>query len=275
MAVRRGEVPPAREIPEAFLETELPRLQRVLEPHSQTRHQRPALPGTVSRPELHREPRIRGTRRSDSSTRHPSARHRTDQERANSTDKIPRRAVLIVKRLSCVSSDSGSCCCPGQGRRAAGGRPASWALPRPSPTPARSMGHAWRSRSMRRGCRRRSRPRRAARPWRADGGLRCVASPGRDQHLAVPGLYRQIVITGTMAILRSFGPAGRRVQNRSRFSGVLASIGYQPERSAFHHVLVTLSWSPVAFRHRSRYPARYGGDIDAGQLAWDPSPGRS
>ena len=38
------------------------------------------------------------------------------------------------------------------------------------------------------GCRRRSRPRRAARPWRADGGLRCVASPGRDQRLAVPGL---------------------------------------------------------------------------------------
>ena len=33
-----------------------------------------------------------------------------------------------------------------------------------------------------------SRPRRAARPWRADGGLRCVASPGRDQRLAVPGL---------------------------------------------------------------------------------------
>ena len=83
--------------------------------------------------------------------------------------------------------EGGSCCCPGQGQRAAGGRPASWALPRPSPTLARSMGHASRSRSMRRGCRRRSRPRRAARPWRADGGLRCVASPGRDQRFRRSG----------------------------------------------------------------------------------------
>ena len=31
----------------------------------------------------------------------------------------------------------------------------------------------------------------------------------------------------------------------------------------------------VDVRHRSRYAVRYGGDIDAGQLAWDPSPGRS
>ena len=107
MAVRRGEIPPAREIPEPLLKTELPCLQRILEPHPEARHQRPALPGTVSRPELHREPPVRGTRRSGgSNTRHPSARHRTDQERANSTDKIPRRAALIVKRLSCLSSDT-------------------------------------------------------------------------------------------------------------------------------------------------------------------------
>jgi len=107
-------------------------------------------------------------------------------------------AVLGMRRLGPVSGDpvvvtgagtmgllpqllllarGRSCCCPGQGRRAAGGRPASWALPRPSPTPARSTGHAWRSRSMPRGCRRRSRSRRAARPWRAGGGLRCVARP--------------------------------------------------------------------------------------------------
>ena len=36
--------------------------------------------------------------------------------------------------------EGGSCCCPEQGQRTAGGRPASWALPRPSPAPARSMG---------------------------------------------------------------------------------------------------------------------------------------
>ena len=196
-------------------------------------------------------------------------------------------AVLGMRRLGPVSGDpvvvigadamgllllagGGSCCCPGQGRRAAGGRPASWALRRPSPTPARSTGHAWRSRSMPRGCRRRSRPRRAARPWRAGGGLRCAASPGRDQHLAVPGLYRHNRhhrADGYLAQLRPGRTAGIEPQPLLRRAGL---DGYQPERSAFHHVLVTLSWSPITFRHRSRYPARYGGDIDAGRLGSEP-----
>src|SRR6266851_196550 len=106
MGTRRGEVPPAREVPEPFLEPELPHRRHVLEPSPETRHQRPALPGAVSGPEIQREPGIRGTRSRDSSTRHPSARHRHDQERANSTVKISRRAALIVKGLSYVSPDS-------------------------------------------------------------------------------------------------------------------------------------------------------------------------
>src|SRR5712691_8177551 len=108
MGTRRGEVPPAREVPEPFLEPELPHRRHVLEPSPETRHQRPALPGAVSGPEIQREPGIRGTRSRDSSTRHPSARHRHDQERANSTVKISRRAALIVKGLSYVSPDTNS-----------------------------------------------------------------------------------------------------------------------------------------------------------------------
>jgi len=108
VGARRGEVPPAREVPEPFLEPERPDRQHVLEPHPEARHQRPALPGTVSSPEIQREPGIRGTRSRDSSTRQPSARHRTDQERANLTDKISRRAALTGKGLSCVSPDIGA-----------------------------------------------------------------------------------------------------------------------------------------------------------------------
>ena len=78
-----------------------------------------------------------------------------------------------------------------QGQRAAGGRPRK-------PGAAQAVTDAGALDEARlevavdaTGCRRRSRPRRAARPWRAGGGLRCVASPGRDQHLAIPGLKRQ------------------------------------------------------------------------------------
>ena len=78
------------------IKPERPDRRHVLEPHPQARHQRPALPGTVSSPEIQREPGIRGTRSRDSSTRQPPARHRTDQERANPTDKISRRAASIL-----------------------------------------------------------------------------------------------------------------------------------------------------------------------------------
>src|SRR6266568_8207137 len=105
MDARRGEVPPAREVPKPLLEPERPDRRHVLEPHPEARHQRPALPGAVSSPEIQREPGIRGTRSRDSSTPQPPARHRTDQERANSTDKISRRAALIGKGLSYVSPD--------------------------------------------------------------------------------------------------------------------------------------------------------------------------
>ena len=91
----------------------------------------------------------------------------------------------------------------------------------------------------------------------------------------------KIVITGPVAIVRSFGPAGRRVQDRSRFSGVLAWIGCQPERSAFHHVLVTFLVahyvpSPISvsrpLRRRSRCrTARLGSK--PGSVLIAPQPG--
>jgi len=97
--------------------------------------------------------------------------------------------------------------------------------------------------------------------WRAG-----EAGPGAPSRRAVLAWWALAVIVRSGYVPLAFG---------SRRLWAATWIGYQPERSAFHHVLVTLSWSPIAFRHRSRCPARYGGDIDAGQLAWDPSPGRS
>src|SRR5260370_9421112 len=85
---RRGEVPPAREVPEPFLEPELPHRRHVLEPSPETRHQRPALPGALSGPEIQRQPGIRGTRRRDSRTRRPSPPHRPPETPSTSTVQI-------------------------------------------------------------------------------------------------------------------------------------------------------------------------------------------
>src|SRR5208283_5540807 len=73
MGLRRGEIPPAGEAPQALLEPERPGRQHLLELRAVARRQRLALPGTPSDLELQHETFIRGIRRSDSSTYHQPA----------------------------------------------------------------------------------------------------------------------------------------------------------------------------------------------------------
>ena len=67
--------------------------------------------------------------------------------------------------------------------------------------------------------------RRAARPWRAVVVFGVPPAPAAISISPFRVYSGTIVITGPVAIVRSFGPAGRRVQDRSRFSGVLAWMG--------------------------------------------------